>query len=77
LVGSKKYFSEVEKICYAVVMNGRKIWHYFEAHTTIVFTDLPLYDIFGNRDSSRRIRNSASELSEYIVVFKKRSAIKL
>jgi hypothetical protein len=31
LAGSKKYYSEREKICYAVVMSARKLWHYFEA----------------------------------------------
>jgi hypothetical protein len=25
LVGSKKYYSEMEKICYAVVMSARKL----------------------------------------------------
>jgi hypothetical protein len=32
LVGSKKYYSEMEKICYAIVMSARKLRHYFEAH---------------------------------------------
>jgi hypothetical protein len=54
LVGSKKYYSEV-KICYAVVMSARKLQHYFEAHTIGVLTNQPLNDIFGNRDSYRRI----------------------
>jgi hypothetical protein len=30
--GFKKYYSEMENICYAVVMNTRKLRHYFEAH---------------------------------------------
>jgi hypothetical protein len=77
LAGSKKYYSEVEKICYAVVMSARKLRHYFEAHTIRVLTDQPLHEIFKNRDSSRRISKWATELSEYIVDFEKRSAIKL
>jgi hypothetical protein len=32
LSGSKKYYSEKEKICYIVVMSTRKLRHYFEAH---------------------------------------------
>jgi hypothetical protein len=55
IAGSKKYYSEVEKICYAVVMSARKLRHYFEARTIRVLTNQPLHDIFGNRDSSRRI----------------------
>jgi hypothetical protein len=31
LTGSKKYYSEMEKVCYAIVMSARKLWHYFEA----------------------------------------------
>jgi hypothetical protein len=32
LADSKKYYSEMEKICYAVVISARKLCHYFEAH---------------------------------------------
>jgi hypothetical protein len=76
LIGSKKYYSEIEKICYAVIMSARKLRHYFESHTIKVLTNQPLNDIFGNRDSSGRINKWAMELSEYIVDSEKRSAIK-
>jgi hypothetical protein len=75
LTGSKKYYSEMEKICYAFIMSARKLRHYFEAHTIKVLTNQPLNDIFGNRDSSDRISKWAKELSEYVVDFEKRSAI--
>jgi hypothetical protein len=71
LTGSKKYYSEIEKICYAVIMSARKLQHYFEAHTIKVLTNQPLNDIFDNRDSSERISKWAMELSEYIVDFEK------
>jgi hypothetical protein len=32
LTGSKKFYSEIEKICYAVIMSSRKLRHYFEEH---------------------------------------------
>jgi hypothetical protein len=76
LVGSKKYYSEVMKICYTIVMSAIKLRHYFDAHTIRVLTDQPLHDIFENRGSSRRIGKWASELSKYIVDFEKRTAIK-
>jgi hypothetical protein len=76
LVGSKKYYSEMEKICYAIVMSARKLWHYFKAHRVRVLTNQPLNDIFGNRDCSSRIGKWAMELSEHVVDFEKRSAIK-
>jgi hypothetical protein len=66
----------MEKICYAVVMSACKHRHYFEAHTIKVLTNQPLNDIFGNRDSSRRIGKWAMELSEHVVDFEKHSAIK-
>jgi hypothetical protein len=76
LVVSKKYYSEMEKICYAIVMSARKLWHYFKAHRVRVLTNQPLNDIFGNRDCSSRIGKWAMELSEHVVDFEKRSAIK-
>jgi hypothetical protein len=75
LTNSKKYYSEMEKICYVVVMSARKLWHYFEAHRIRVLTNQPLNDIFGNRDSSGRIRKWAIELSEHVIDFEKSSAI--
>jgi hypothetical protein len=50
LIGSKKFYSEMEKICYAVVMSAKKLYHYFEAHNIKVLTN-QLSDIFSNRDS--------------------------
>jgi hypothetical protein len=62
LTRSKKYYLEMEKICYAVIMSVRKLRHYFEAHTTKVLTTQMLNDIFGNRDSSSVISKWAMEL---------------
>jgi hypothetical protein len=75
LTGSKRFYSEVEKICFAVIMSAHKLRHYFEAHTIRVLTDQPLHDIFRNRDNSGRIIKWAMELSQYVVDFKKCSAI--
>jgi hypothetical protein len=65
----------MEKICYAVVISTRKLWHYFKAHRVRVLTNQPLNDILGNQDSSGRIRKWDMELSEHVVDFEKRSAI--
>jgi hypothetical protein len=70
LSGSKKFYSEMEKICYAVIMSARKLRHYFEAHTIKVLTNQPLNDIFGNRDSSGRINKWAMELLEHLSTLK-------
>jgi hypothetical protein len=76
LTRSKKFYSEMEKICYAVLMSARKLRHYFKAYTIKVLTNQPLNDIFDNRDSSERNNKWAMELSEYIIDFKKQSVIK-
>jgi hypothetical protein len=76
LMGSKRFYSEMEKICYAVITSVRKLRHYFEAHTVEVITNQPLNNIFSNRDSSERISKWAMELLEHVVDFEKRSTIK-
>jgi hypothetical protein len=41
LAGSKKYYSNVGKISYAVTMSFRNCRHYFKAHTIKVLTNQP------------------------------------
>jgi ribonuclease HI len=73
---SKIFYSELEKIAYAVIMAARKLRHYFEGHGIRVITNQPLNDLFTNREASTRIIKWGVELSEYIVDFESRSAIK-
>jgi ribonuclease HI len=76
LSGSKIFYYELEKIAYAVIMAARKLRHYFKGHRIRVITNQPLNDLFTNREASTRIIKWGTKLSEYIVDFKKRSAIK-
>jgi len=76
LAGSKLHYSELEKIAYAVIMASRQLRHYFEAHKIIAFSNQPLHDLLHNREASPRIAKWSSELSELVVDFKKRTAIK-
>jgi hypothetical protein len=39
LAGCKKYYSEMKKICYAIVMSVSNLQHYFEAHRVRVLTN--------------------------------------
>jgi hypothetical protein len=50
--------------------------HYFEAHRVRVCTNHTLDDIFGYRDSLGRIRKWVMELSEHVINFERRNAIK-
>jgi hypothetical protein len=76
LSGSKISYSELEKIAYAVIMAARKLRHYFEGHRIRVITNHPLNDLFANREESTPIIKWGAELSEYVVDFERRSAIK-
>jgi hypothetical protein len=76
LSGSKIFYSELEKIAYAVIMAARKVRHYFEGHRIRVIINQPLNNLFANREASTRIIKWGAELSEYIVDFERRSTIK-
>jgi hypothetical protein len=76
LSGSKIFYSELEKIAYAVIMAARKLRHYFEGHRIRVITNQPRSDLFAKREASTRIIKWGAELSEYIVDFERRNAIK-
>jgi hypothetical protein len=73
---SKNFYPELEKIAYTVIMAARKLRHYFEGHRITIITNQPLSDLFANREASTRIIKWGAELSEYIVDFESRSAIK-
>jgi hypothetical protein len=49
---SKLFYTELEKIAYAVVMVARKLRHYFEGHRIRVITNQPLNDLFANKEAS-------------------------
>jgi hypothetical protein len=76
LSGSKLFYSKLEKIAYAVVMAARKLRHYFEGHRIRVITNQPLNYLFANKEASTRIIKWGAKLSEYMVDFERRSAIK-
>jgi hypothetical protein len=52
LSGSKLFYSELEKIAYAVIMAARNLRHYFEGHRIRVNTNQPLNDSFTNKEAS-------------------------
>jgi hypothetical protein len=76
LSGSKLFYSEMEKMAYAVVMAKRKLWHYFQSHNVSVPTAIPLWDMFENKESTGRMDKWATELVEHVISFVARGAIK-
>jgi hypothetical protein len=49
---SKKNYTELEKVLYAVLMAFRKLQHYFQAYHIIVPSLQPLKDIMRNREAT-------------------------
>jgi hypothetical protein len=76
LSGFKLFYSEMEKMAYAVVMAKRKLQHNFQSHNISVPIAFPLRDMFENKESTGRIGKWATELAEHVINFVSRSAIK-
>ena len=55
LSSSKIYYSEIEKIAYAVLTAARKLKHYFQAHKISVPTNYPLKEVLQSYRSSTRL----------------------
>jgi hypothetical protein len=72
---SKKNYTELEKVLYAVLMASRKLRHYFQAYHIIVPSSQPLKDIMRNREATGRIGKWATELNEFTIDYVHRSSI--
>jgi hypothetical protein len=72
---SKKNYTELEKVLYAVLMASRKLQHYFQAYHIIVPSSQPLKDIMRNREATGRIGKWAAELNEFSIDYVHRSSI--
>jgi hypothetical protein len=72
---SKKNYTELEKVLYAVLMASRKLRHYFQAYHIIVPSSQPLKDIMRNKEATRRVGKWAAELNEFTIDYMHRSSI--
>jgi hypothetical protein len=72
---SKKNYTELEKVLYAMLMASKKFWHYFQAYHIIVPSSQPLKDIMRNREATGRIGKWAAELNEFTIDYVHRSSI--
>ncbi|XP_022150100.1 uncharacterized protein LOC111018362 [Momordica charantia] len=69
-------YPQTEKLAFALVTSARRLRPYFQAHTVIVLTNLPLKNIFLKLEISGRLMKWALELSEYDIQFGPRTALK-
>jgi hypothetical protein len=72
---SKKNYTELEKVLYAVLMASRKLRHYFQAYHIIVPSSQHLKDIMKNREAIGRIGKWAAELNEFTIDYVHKSSI--
>jgi hypothetical protein len=75
LSASKKNYTEIEKVLYAVLMASRKLRHYFQAYHITVPSSQPLKDIMRNIEATERVGKWAAELNEFTIDFIHRSLI--
>jgi hypothetical protein len=64
---SKKNYTELEKVLYAVLMAFRKLRRYFQAYHIIVPSSQPLKDIMRNKEATGRIENGLWSLTNSVL----------
>jgi hypothetical protein len=74
--GAETRYLPLEKSALALFVTAKKLPHYFQAHTMIVLTSLPLKALFRSSDFSGRISKWGAQLGAYDVRYKPRTAIK-
>ena len=66
----------LEKAILAVVIGTRKLPHYFQAHTVVVLTQLPLKAILQSVDYTRRIAKWGAILRAFDIKYMPRTSVK-
>ena len=66
----------LEKAILAVVLGTRKLPHYFQAHTVIVLTQLPLRSVLRSADYTGRIAKWGTILGAFDIKYMPRTSVK-
>ena len=66
----------MEKLAFALMTAARKLKSYFQAHTIIVLTDLPLKRAMSSPEATGRMALWAIELSEFDVQYRPQTTVK-
>ena len=64
LRGVEGWYSQIEKLAFALITTSRKLRHYFQAHVINVMTDQPLKKAMNKLEVVGRLIQWAAELSE-------------
>ena len=70
------HYLPLEKAILAVVHGSRKLSHYFQAHTVIVLTQLPLKAILRSADYTGRIAKWGTILGAFDIKYMPRTSVK-
>ena len=73
---AKVRYLPLEKAILAVVLGTRKLPHYFQAHTVVVFTQLPLKTILRNADYTGRVAKRGTILGAFDIKYMSHTSIK-
>jgi hypothetical protein len=73
---AKTRYLEVHKLLYEVLIEYRKLHHYFQAHKILVVTSYPLRVILRNPNATGNVAKWAAKLAEFELDFDARHAIK-
>ena len=69
-------YLSLEKAILSVVLATRKLPHYFQAHTVVVLTQLPLKSVLGSADYTGRIAKWGTILKAFDIKYMPRTSIK-
>ena len=70
------HYLPLKKAILVVVLGTRKLPHYFQAHTVVVLTQLPLKTILRNADYTGRIARWGTILGAFDIKYMPRTSVK-
>ena len=73
---AKVHYLPLEKAILAVVLGTRKLPHYFQVHTVVVLTQLPLKTILRSADYTGRVAKWGTILEAFDIKYMPRTSIK-
>ena len=69
LRGAEGWYSQIEKLAFALITASRKLRHYFQAHVINVMTDHPLKKVMNKLEVAGQLIQWAIELSEFDIKY--------